>query len=349
MKTLRSGLNEQVKTEVLSTEEVCHHIDKFNKSHVEIPNQRRYNPRACKLPSIQSSNTVVGSMDVGALYPNCKCEKSMKAIEEATKSCGIEYNNIDKQFLCKFVSVITRGKSGSIEIDQFLQIPKRQTTLNSYLKRRGENQFQGPALRNFVDLSPQQVRQLLGIASARTVKNVMMNHFFTINGKLFRQKNGSPIGLDLSVEIASIYMTLWDKKFLATLRRLGIQVGLYKRYVDDTVVILNGINPGWYYCPKAKKMCHDMNHRNVGQEEDARTFGVLREIANSLDTDIQMTVEVPSDFADRRLPVLDLALWVNDNQVQFSFFKKPMSSPYVNIWRSAISKKTKRDSLLQGV
>ena len=196
-------------------------------------------------------------------------------------------------------------------------------------------------------MSPQQVRQLLGIASARTVKNVMMNHFFTINGKLFRQKDGSPIGLDLSVEIASIYMTLWDKKFLATLRRLGIQVGLYKRYVDDTVVILNGINPGWYYCPKAKKMCHDMNHRNVGQEEDARTFGVLREIANSLDTDIQMTVEVPSDFADRRLPVMDLALWVNDNQVQFSFFKKPMSSPYVNMWRSAISKKTKRDSLLQ--
>ena len=70
-------------------------------------------------------------MDIGALYPNCKQEKSGKSIEEATKLCGIKFKNIDRPFLAKFTSIVTRGKSGNKHIDEFLQIPKRTTTLNS--------------------------------------------------------------------------------------------------------------------------------------------------------------------------------------------------------------------------
>ena len=82
--------------------------------------------------------------DVGALYPNCKKDKSGLAIQEAVKICGIDFRNIDKPFLTKFVSLVTRGKSGVKVIDDFLQTLKRQTTLNSYLRRRDENRFQGP-------------------------------------------------------------------------------------------------------------------------------------------------------------------------------------------------------------
>ena len=184
-------------------------------------------------------------------------------------------------------------------IDEFLQTPKRQTTLNSYLRRRGENQFQGPPQRPWQELTDDNVRQMLGIASSRTVQHVMGNLFFSIAGKIFRQGDGLPIGLDLSVEVASIYMSLWDRKFLTTLKKLGIKVGLYKRYVDDTVIILEKINPGWKYDPRGKKMVYDPNLANLVTEDDARTFGILRTIANSIDKDIQMTSEVPSDFADK--------------------------------------------------
>ena len=104
-------------------------------------------------------------MDVGALYPNCKKDKSGLAIQEAVKICGIEFRNIEKPFLTKFVSLVTRGKSGVKAIDEFLQTPKRQTTLNSYLRRRGENQFQGPPQRPWQELTDDNVRQMLGIAS----------------------------------------------------------------------------------------------------------------------------------------------------------------------------------------
>ena len=85
------------------------------------------------------------------------------------------------------------------------------------------------------------------------------------------------------------------------------------------------INSGWGYDAKAKKMTYDPS-RNDGLEDDARTFGILRDIANSLDQDIQMTVDIPSDFPDRQLPDLDLAIFVRDNQVHHSFYQKPMAT-----------------------
>ena len=118
----------------------------------------------------------------------------------------------------------------------------------------------------------------------------------------------------------------------------------YKWYVDDPVIILDKINPGWSFDHRSRKMVFDPNLAIVETEDDARTFEILRTIANSIDPDIQMTSEVPSDFPDRRLPVLDLALFIKDNQVHHSFYSKPMATPYVNLHRSALSAKTKRDS-----
>ena len=117
--------------------------------------------------------------------------------------------------------------------------------------------------------------------------------------------------------------------------------------MDDTVIILDKINPGWSFDHKSRKMVFDPNFANVETEDDARTFEILRTIANSIDPDIQMTSEVPSDFPDRQLPVLGLALFIEDNQVHHSFYSKPMETPYVNLHRSALSAKTKRDSNFQ--
>ena len=48
-----------------------------------------------------------------------------------------------------------------------------------------------------------------------------------------------------------------------------------------------------------------------------------------------------------RLPVLDLEMFFSDGNVEFSFYRKKMISPFCNMYRSAISAKTKRDSLFQ--
>ena len=94
-------------------------------------------------------------------------------------------------------------------------------------------------------------------------------------------------------------------------------------------------------------MIFDDQHPSAALEDDARTFSVLQEIANEIDPDIQMTVDVPSMHENSRLPVLDLGLQVVTNKVQFFFYRKEMTSPYTIMYKSAISANTKRDTLLQ--
>ena len=74
------------------------------------------------------------------------------------------------------------------------------------------------------------IRRLVGIAASTSVRVVMQNHFFKIGGDIYRQRDGSPIGLDLSVETASLYMSLWDNRFRRKLKSLGIGLEVYFRY-----------------------------------------------------------------------------------------------------------------------
>ena len=82
-------------------------------------------------------------------------------------------------------------------------------------------------------------------------------------------------------------------------------------------------------------------------EEDQHTFLQLKAVANSLDQDIQMEIYTPSLHETGLLPVLDLGLSVKDNKIHHTFYSKPMASPYTIHFRSAISRRTKRDTLLQ--
>ena len=90
------------------------------------------------------------------------------------------------------------------------------------------NQFMGPPERGWENLTDDSVRLLLGILSARTIKTVLLNHYFTLGGKVYRQSDGGSIGLDLTVELAAIYMLIWDLSFLTKLKQLGVKVSLYK-------------------------------------------------------------------------------------------------------------------------
>ena len=141
-------------------------------------------------------------------------------------------------------------------------------------------------------------------------------------------------------------MTILDDKFLRKLRQLGIQVQMYFRYVDDTVIGLKGIHYGWYYCTTRKKMIFDQS-RTQTLSEDQHTFQQLQAVANSLDKDIQMTIDTPSSNGEGRLPVLDLELWIEQDQIKHTFYQKPMSSPYQIHFRSALARKSKRETLLQ--
>ena len=72
----------------------------------------------------------------------------------------------------------------------------------------------------------QETREILGDAAAISNGAVMQHHYLTIGGKIYRQTEGGSIGLDLTTEISSVYMSLLDKEFIKLWKHLGIQVDL---------------------------------------------------------------------------------------------------------------------------
>ena len=94
-------------------------------------------------------------------------------------------------------------------------------------------------------------------------------------------------------------------------------------------------------------MKFDPGNENVDQNSDARTLLILREIANSIDTAIQFEVDYPSLHENGRLPVLDLNMFIANDKIEFGFFRKPIASPFLILYKSAINSQTKRNSILQ--
>ena len=106
-------------------------------------------------------------------------------------------------------------------------------------------------------------------------------------------------------------MLYWDRKFLNKLKKLDITPHVYTRYLDNTLILIDVMKPGVRY--KAGKLHwitdDDLIKKDIEIEEYARTFMILREIATSIDPDIQWEEDVPSAHPSGILPCLDMQLW----------------------------------------
>ena len=138
----------------------------------------------------------------------------------------------------------------------------------------------------------------------------------------------------------------WDDKFINKLKELGINTDIYKRYVDDIFTGLNFINKGWSFRDN-RMVFSEHDKMNDDKPDEIRTAEILVNIANTIDPNIQLTWDVPSRNINNRMPVLDLELWVKDNVIYHSFYKKKVSSQYTILKRSALSYSIKKNTMLQ--
>ena len=85
--------------------------------------------------------------------------------------------------------------------------------------------------------------------------------------------------------------------------------------------------------------------------DSQRTSKIIADIANSIDSRIQVTTDYPEANSDGRMPVLDLKIWVDKNndipRISYSFYKKPIASPFTILKRSALSEGTKKSTIFQ--
>ena len=101
-------------------------------------------------------------------------------------------------------------------------------------------------------------------------------------------------------------------------------------YVDDTLNINKILPKGARFVGEEKKIIIDEEQKIKDEEseitDERRSMNILVEVANSIDKDIVMSGDVPSDFENGKLPFLDTQMWMEGPKVLFKFYTKPMSS-----------------------
>ena len=63
-------------------------------------------------------------------------------------------------------------------------------------------------------------------------------------GKVYKQRKGGPIGLRASGSRAKAAMEDWISRFEDKLGKLGIEVHLIRKYLDDVVIICSNLKLG---------------------------------------------------------------------------------------------------------
>lgn len=300
-------------------------------------------------------------MDVKALYPFILKNMAGDSVRKTVEETDIEWDNVSTKDLTRYVALtVDRTKVVEAGLEEVVPIPKSRTTINSFANPRGKaKETNGDNQFNTVEREPtnDEMKNLIAMALEVTVIECMEKHFYKIGGKMYQQSSGGSIGSALTGETSRIHMLRWDRIFVNKIQKLGIKLLLYKRYVDDVVIVLPMINKGWMYDKMTDKMIYRGNDDDddLTEESEAdkekRTMTIIREIANTIDPQIQMTIDYPSNHEDKKMPVLDLKVWIDGDEgeqsIKHIFYKKKMLCPFTILKRSAVGSSTKRNTMFQ--
>ena len=209
------------------------------------------------------------------------------------------------------------------------------------------------------------LRKLFGLAIKTMILACMQNHLYQFKGIKRLQKEGGPTGLDLTGELADLFMLWWDLKFVQKLKDLKIGVDLYGRFKDDIGLILDSLPKGTWFSKvydeliyenvtfgKSFKEFEKMNLEEIYEERnkhnlEKETMSVITEIANYVHPMIQFTSDVPSNHDDNLMPILDFKVNLNSkNEAFHEFYEKETKNDRVILASSAIPWKAKENILV---
>ena len=131
----------------------------------------------------------------------------------------------------------------------------------------------------------------------------------------------------------------------------NIERDLEDRYMDDVRVVMMCLKAGWKWLDgglywNEKWEAEDLSSTETSEERTSRT---ILESMNSAMGFLTFTKESPEDFVNRKLPTLDIEIWLENLQIWYQFYQKPMSNNIVLQEKSALSETVKISSLTEEV
>ena len=337
------------KTACENTEELLAEIQQVNQKSNEIEGE-----------------IVVGSLDVKALYPSLDIGHTADVVGESVLNSEVRVEGVNTKELGLYLAIThTEEELENIGIRE--NCPTRK-------KKKGKPKLTGNAQANEEEKRHEQwneaeeipdehtKKKMLATAIKTVIKFIMENHIYEFDNKLMKQSKGGPIGLEVTGEIASIYMAWWDKELIKRMKENDMNMHIYKRYIDDINVAVED-----------KKNDRDETKRKEGYQEaeserqekikaDRKIMEKIKDIGNKIHPSIQLEIDYPSKHEDGKMPMLDVKIWTEKKEregnteneenetktvIMHEYYQKEVSSKRVIHEKTAMSKKQKRTVLTQ--
>jgi len=307
------------------------------------------------IKAVNDQNTdkelIIGSADVEALYPSLNIEHTATVTAQLFYESETNVEGIDDEELGLYLALnLNETNLEREKVKEFC--PSRRTnlgrppTITGSANKKAVDKYK-PWKKRCTIPNDHEKKKMLSLALKIVIMHIMNNHIYKINNQIKKQSRGGPIGLDLTGDLAQIYMTWFDKQLINGLNHRNIEVIMYQRYVDDINIAM--IKPD-----------HSLAELTEGEHVDSKLMDIVKEVGDNIHTSITLQVDAPSKHSDMKMPILDLKVWCESrvtNQdnippkkkslILHEFYSKPMSSKAVMHAKSAFPLKTKRTVLTQ--
>ena len=284
--------------------------------------------------------------DAVALYPSMEAEGSSEMVYEAVMDSKIAFRNINYDYLLVYLFLIL-GIEGLREYKLGHLVPRRKSSkeCNARSLSATVNRDMGKWSIPSGDITEQEKKKLVALMLKVAVLAAMDSTCYTFGGQLYKQVEGSGIGLRSSACVAKILMGMIDRLWARAQSGWNIKLALYLRYIDDLRSYLFPIAKGWSWIDNM--WVYDENS-NDNRTPMRRTCEEIMKTLNSTVKFITFTTECEEDFSEKFLPTLDFQTRVQQNgEILFKFFKKPMANNITIQFGTALPKNTVFSSLRQ--
>ena len=301
---------------------------------------------------------VLGSADVKALYPSLDIPFTVEIVGEMFFKSNVMIENEDYEEAGLYVALNkTEVEINSLYIKDWC--PKRKNKRGPRLKITGN----GVILEKEERFKPWQkpIAVIDDVAKKRMVtecikialNTLLQNHVYIFDGELRKQKKGGPIGVKLTGIVAKIFMSWWSKQFSDKLKSLDIEQMLHKCYVDDINFGIKATKIGIRYVNGEIQEDEAAKTEDELMKDDERTMNLVKTIGNSIHPSIQLEIDYPSKNEDKKMPLLDIKVWVEEidgrRVIMHEYYSKEVSSRMMVHASSAMSMKTKRVIITQEI
>ena len=138
-------------------------------------------------------------------------------------------------------------------------------------------------------------KKMFAVGICLGIRVVMENHIYRFGETLRRQHDGGPIGVELTGALADLFMLYWDTKFLNKLKELNINVKGYKRFKDDTNIMLNPVDRNLKYNEGKLIMKNDEELEEESKlDNDEISMKTIKNVADSIEDMIETEIDFPS-------------------------------------------------------